>query len=161
MRAYELLTEAASPHLVHLEDMILDDGYAGAQAALRYASGVRNVLSLGKGGRGQVTVKWDGCLHEDTIILTADNSEVTISDYVNNKMIDKVLAHNFETNTDEFVNVLGKYSNFGEKDWVEIGLANGETICLTEDHEIYTTNRGWIAAGKLQEGDDIQESTVK
>ena len=60
MRAYELLMEGKNPHLVHLEDLVLDKGYAGAQEALRLATGVRNVLSRGKGKRTQVTVKWDG-----------------------------------------------------------------------------------------------------
>lgn len=161
MRAYEILTEAKSPHLQHVEDLVLDNGYAGAQEALRLLTGVKNLLSVGKGKASQVTVKWDGCLHEDTIIMTAENGEVKISDYVNNKMTDQVLAHNFETKIDEFVDILGKYTSTGDKEWVEIGLENGEYIRLTEDHEIYTTNRGWISAGKLQEGDDIQESTVK
>ena len=60
MRAYELLMEGKNPHLVHLEDLVLDKGYVGAQEALRLATGVRNVLSRGKGKRSQVTVKWDG-----------------------------------------------------------------------------------------------------
>ncbi len=60
MRAYELLTEAKSPHMTHLEDLVLDSGYAGAVEALKYATGVRNMLSSGKGKASQVTVKWDG-----------------------------------------------------------------------------------------------------
>lgn len=60
MRAYELLTEAKNPHMTHLEDLVLDDGYAGAIAALQHASGVRTVLAKGEGDKGQVTVKWDG-----------------------------------------------------------------------------------------------------
>ena len=61
MRAFELLTEAAkNTHLVHLEDLVLDHGYAGATKALQVASGVRNTLAKGRGSRGKVTVKWDG-----------------------------------------------------------------------------------------------------
>lgn len=60
MRAYELLTEGKNPHMTHLEDLVLDNGYAGAQDALKYAAGVKNMLSTGKGKASQVTVKWDG-----------------------------------------------------------------------------------------------------
>ena len=60
MRAYELLTEAKNPHMTHLEDLVLDDGYAGAVAALQYAGSVRTMLAKGEGDKGQVTVKWDG-----------------------------------------------------------------------------------------------------
>jgi len=60
MRAYEILTEGKNPHMTHLEDLVLDSGYAGAVEALRYATGVRNMLSSGKGKASQVTVKWDG-----------------------------------------------------------------------------------------------------
>lgn len=61
MRAFELLTEAAkNTHMVHLEDLVLDHGYAGVVKALQVASGVRNTLAKGKGKRGKVTVKWDG-----------------------------------------------------------------------------------------------------
>ena len=61
MRAFELLTEAAkNTHMVHLEDLVLDHGYAGVMKALQVATGVRNTLAKGKGKRGKVTVKWDG-----------------------------------------------------------------------------------------------------
>lgn len=60
MRAFELLMEAKNTHLVHLEDLVLDHGYAGALRALKVATGVRNTLAKGRGQRGKVTVKWDG-----------------------------------------------------------------------------------------------------
>lgn len=161
MRAYEILTEAAaSPHLVHLEDLVLDRGYAGAVSALKIADGVRALLSKGKGSKSKVTVKWDGCLHEDTILIT-ENGNITIKDYVQTKSCEKVFGHDAELDLDLLVDVFGSYENDGEKDWINIELENGEVICLTEDHEVFTTNRGWVAAKDLQEGDDIKEPTVK
>lgn len=56
------LLEAAAGknvHLVHLEDLVFDEGYAGAEKALQYLDGVRDMLAQG-GGKAQVTVKWDG-----------------------------------------------------------------------------------------------------
>ena len=43
----------------------------------------------------------------------------------------------------------------GEKEWVELTLENGEPLFLTADHEVHTSNRGWVKAGELVEGDDV------
>ena len=58
-----LLCEAAegkNTHLEHLEDLILNMGYAGAQSAFSYLESLRDMLSEGTGQAGKVTVKWDG-----------------------------------------------------------------------------------------------------
>jgi hypothetical protein len=58
-----LLCEAAegkNTHLEHLEDLILDSGYAGAQGAFNYLDNLRVMLSNGSGNPGKVTTKWDG-----------------------------------------------------------------------------------------------------
>lgn len=68
MKIYELETssilvsEAAAGknvHLVHLEDLVFDEGYSGAEKALQYLDGVRDMLAQG-GNKTQITVKWDG-----------------------------------------------------------------------------------------------------
>jgi hypothetical protein len=59
-----LLVEAAegkNTHLEHLEDEILNSGYAGAQLAFSYLENLRTMLSKGTGTpQAKVTVKWDG-----------------------------------------------------------------------------------------------------
>ena len=60
MRAYELLFEAKSPHLQHLEDLILDDGYSGAVAAIKLADDIRIMMARGQGKKVKITVKYDG-----------------------------------------------------------------------------------------------------
>lgn len=58
-----LLCEAAegkNTHLEHLEDLILDSGYAGAESAFTYLDNIRVMLSKGAGNPGKVTTKWDG-----------------------------------------------------------------------------------------------------
>ena len=47
-------------HLEHLEDLILDSGFNGAQTAFTYLDNVRAMLSKGSGNPGKVTTKWDG-----------------------------------------------------------------------------------------------------
>ena len=51
--------EGKNLHMTHLEDLILDYGYTGAQRAIQYVDGVRDMLAQG-GGKQKVTVKWDG-----------------------------------------------------------------------------------------------------
>jgi len=44
----------------HLEDLIFNSGYAGAQAALDYVESLRQMLAEGTGTTTKLTVKWDG-----------------------------------------------------------------------------------------------------
>ena len=58
-----MLCEAAEGknlHLEHLEDLIFNEGYTGAQRALTYLENLRLMLADGKGEAVKVTVKWDG-----------------------------------------------------------------------------------------------------
>ena len=56
-----MLTESAkNTHLEHLEDLIFNSGYAGAQEALNYVESLRQMLAEGTGTTTQLTVKWDG-----------------------------------------------------------------------------------------------------
>lgn len=58
-----LLCEAAegkNTHLEHLEDMIFNEGYVGAQKALTYLENLRQMFAQGEGTPTKITVKWDG-----------------------------------------------------------------------------------------------------
>lgn len=55
-----LLTESKNTHLEHLEDLVFNNGYAGAQEALNYIDSLRHMLAEGTGTTTQLTVKWDG-----------------------------------------------------------------------------------------------------
>jgi hypothetical protein len=58
-----LLCEAAegkNVHLEHLEDLVYNEGYLGAQKALNYMEGLRRMFAQGEGQPVKVTVKWDG-----------------------------------------------------------------------------------------------------
>lgn len=55
-----LLTESKNTHLEHLEDLIFNSGYAGAQEALNYVESLRRMLAEGTGATTKLTVKWDG-----------------------------------------------------------------------------------------------------
>ena len=55
-----LLTESKNVHLEHLEDLVFNLGYAGAQEALNYVESLRHMLAEGTGTTTKLTVKWDG-----------------------------------------------------------------------------------------------------
>jgi hypothetical protein len=53
-------TEGKNVHLEHVEDLVYNEGYLGAQKALNYMEGVRRMFAQGEGDPAKVTVKWDG-----------------------------------------------------------------------------------------------------
>lgn len=55
-----LVESAKNTHLEHLEDLIFNNGYAGAQQALDYVESLRAMLAEGTGTTTKLTVKWDG-----------------------------------------------------------------------------------------------------
>ena len=55
-----LLVESKNTHLEHLEDLIFNKGYQGAEEAVDYLESIRKMLATGTGSKTSVTVKWDG-----------------------------------------------------------------------------------------------------
>jgi len=55
-----LLAESKNVHLEHLEDLVFNKGWAGAQEALNYIDSLRHMLAEGTGTTTKLTVKWDG-----------------------------------------------------------------------------------------------------
>lgn len=55
-----LLTESKNVHLEHLEDLIFNRGYQGAEEAVNYINSLRHMLAEGTGTTTKLTVKWDG-----------------------------------------------------------------------------------------------------
>lgn len=149
-------------HLEHMEDSILNDGIDGARQAINYLRALRDMLAGHSKSKVNVTVKWDGCLHEDTVILT-DRGDMRIKDVIDTVQRTRgrermrVMGRDMSSSipNDQLVDVLGVSAERGWKSWVEVTMENGESIRLTEDHEVHTTNRGWVAAGKLTDADDI------
>lgn len=158
------LTEAKNTHITHLEDDIFLNGYEGAMNSIRFVREVVNSFSSNSTTQLNVSVKWDGCVHADTILVT-DKGGISISEIVertNNGEEFYVLAKNLNNTDNENVmtSIIASNMSNGKKNWVEVTLENGKTIKLTEDHEVHTSNRGWVKAGELTEHDDITE-TVK
>lgn len=151
-----VLLEAKNTHMTHLEDLIFDEGVDGTRRAINFLRDLRDMLAGNSDKKLDVTVKWDGCVHEDTILLT-NKGDKTIKEVIIDDDITSVLACNLEAGVDLYVPIIGKNVSEPKKEWVEIQLANGSILKLTEDHEVHTSNRGWIKACDLTTGDDITE----
>lgn len=52
--------ERKNTHLEHLEDLVFNEGYAGAVKALNYLNSLRKMFNRGQGEKTKITVKWDG-----------------------------------------------------------------------------------------------------
>jgi hypothetical protein len=60
MLVEEILTEFKRTHLEHIEDIVLTDGNAGAQAVVGYFTDIFKMLRGTSSNALQVSVKWDG-----------------------------------------------------------------------------------------------------
>ena len=134
-------------HYTHIEDELIING---AKAIPKIMA---SMVDLIKGlPTTDTQTKIDGCVHEDTVIMT-NLGERTILDL---EGVTHVMGHDFDSNLDKMVVLTGENSLDGNKKWVEIVLEHG-SIKVTEDHEVYTTNRGWVEARELVPGDDIKQ----
>lgn len=146
-------------HLDHAEDLPLRHGNLGFNHIYTTLMNTHDYLT-GKAPKNyNVTMKYDGCVHETTIIKTSIG-DISIKDLIERVKSGeniKVFCKDFETNENKWSPVLDYLVKEGSKKWVEVGLEDGSNIIITEDHELHTSNKGWIAAGSLLEGDDITE----
>lgn len=140
----------------HIEDLVYIYGPTGAKRAIDRLASIANDSS-------HLEIKWDGCIDPDLLLETSCGilrMEEVIVRHQRGESI-SVLAHDLDTNTDRIVEVSLSTKRFGDKPWVEVELDNGDKLRMTEDHEVYTTNRGWVEAKDLTPDDDIKESSEK
>lgn len=59
-QSYLKESSSKNVHLEHLEDLVFNSGWNGAQSALNYIDSLRHMLAEGTGTTTKLTVKWDG-----------------------------------------------------------------------------------------------------
>ena len=99
-------------------------------------------------------VLMNGCFSPDTLIKTR----------LGNKRIDaitsadEVMSFNLQTQQFEYVPPawVVPTAHSADKPKLELAFEDGTVVRCTEDHEFYTTNRGWVKAIDLAETDDIR-----
>jgi hypothetical protein len=147
-------------HLTHLEELILTKKQDGLNLAILFLRELYNTLHGNASSKTFVGVKYDGCIHPETKIVT-DQGSVTIHKIIEDFQAgEKILVRGFDfnQNTEVLANVSCAHSSAGLKQWVEIELENGDFFRCTEDHEVYTENRGWIQAKDLTVHDTLKYS---
>jgi hypothetical protein len=154
---------AANTHMRHIDDLILYGGVEGARDAINALRNMRDILGGSAAKSVDVSLKADGCVSPDTILVT-ENGEMTILEYIE-KYTDnigvatgpKILARNIDQNRDEYTSVEFGVAKVGSKLWIRLDLENGTSLKLTEDHEVYLNNKTWKPAKDLINGDDIYQ----
>ena len=149
-------------HMSHVEDLVFDLGVEGTRLAINFLRDVRDMLSQGSGNKSTVaSVKFDGCVHEDTVLWTS-MGDMTIRKLVEHpELWESIKLMGKDVDSDmpitKLAGLIDAHKSTPKKDWIEVFLEGGESIKLTVDHEVHTSNRGWVEAQNLVEGDDITE----
>lgn len=142
-------------HMEHLEDNVVNKGTKGLEQNVKIIRSIIDKLNGSAESNTKFSLKWDGCIHPDTVILT-DQGDMKIRDILGKNDI-SVLSYNISAGVTEMNLAIRPRVNHNNKKWVEVEMENGEKLKVTEDHQFYTTNRGWVEAKNLTEDDDIKE----
>ena len=139
-------------HLEHAEDHIIHGGDEGLAHAADNLEDLHNMMT-GKKSRSKVTVKYDGCIHQDTDILLPTGETRPIGKITSDWWLGQDLwVVGIDASGKACPSkVLDKQITQVPKVWVRIDTDHGPLLC-TEDHQILTM-RGWAEAGKLTSDD--------
>ena len=145
----QIAAENDGSHYTHIEDELYVRGSKGIPKILV------SIIELVKGiPTTEAQTKIDGCVHQDTIIMT-NRGEIKISDVNSSDTL--ILGHDFNSGLDKMCVLTGHSIQEGKKNWYQIEFENGHSIIATEDHEVYTTNRKWVESSKLVIGDNVKQ----
>jgi ribonucleoside-diphosphate reductase alpha chain len=95
------------------------------------------------------------CVAGDTIINT-DKGNLQIKEVIerlNNGEEFNVLSYNINDDNVEYQKITKGLLTRKNANIIELETDDGEKIKLTPDHKVYTENRGWIEASKLNKND--------
>ena len=149
--------DGAVKHIDHLEENILTRGKQGVQEALNQIEASINYF-VGESDY-KISTKFDGCIHPNTMLVTETGNKPII-DIINSNEPVLVLGYDESTQQDIWVEARLPRINNNNKDWVEIELEDGTSLKCTEDHKIFTVNRGWVEAKELTVEDDLKIHTT-
>jgi hypothetical protein len=107
---------------------------------------------------GELELTREKCIAGDTIIHTETNGDMTIAEFVDNGIVDKVLSFNEETGKNEYMDVMASFNNDTTDEWLEIELEDGKTIQVTPNHRMYVEGIGYVEAKDLTEDMELKTS---
>lgn len=98
---------------------------------------------------GKLDFVREKCISGDSVISTENYGEMTIAEFVDGDINDRVLSYNDFDNINEFKSVIEKFNNDTTDSWLEIETEDGKTIQVTPNHRIYVIGKGYIQAKDL------------
>jgi hypothetical protein len=107
---------------------------------------------------GELELTREKCIAGDTVIHTEKNGDMTIAEFVDNNVVDKVLSFNEETGQNEYMDVMASFNNDTTDEWLEIELEDGKTIQVTPNHRMYVEGIGYVEAKDLTEDINLRIS---
>lgn len=98
----------------------------------------QNIEALPFGEVCDITLKVDGCLKDDTIVIT-EQGELPIKHIVEKNMIGlKVLTYDVDQNIEEYQPILATSASVDDsKQWYEVQLECGAILTLTGNHMVW------------------------
>jgi hypothetical protein len=145
--------DGAVKHIDHLEENILNKGKQGVIEALNQIES--SIAYFVDESDYVISTKFDGCIHPDTMLVTNTGNR-SIIDIINDKQPTVVLGYDEATQQDVWIEAKLPRINSNNKNWVEVELEDGTSLKCTEDHRVFTVNRGWIEARELTVEDDLK-----
>jgi DNA polymerase-3 subunit gamma/tau len=102
---------------------------------------------------------FDECFTEDTMLLTPAGPR-SIRDLVEQRYDGLVASYQSYFEEVCWQPVTDWYEIHDERQCVTLEFDNGVVLTVTTDQELFTKNRGWVAASELTEDDDICETEI-
>ena len=96
--------------------------------------------------------KLHGCVDKNTLVSMSDGSQKAISEL---SIGDSILSYNLNLKCieeDIITNVIYKDV---DKAWLRLDFSDGSVLNCTEDHLVFTLNRGYVEAVDLTDDDEI------
>lgn len=137
-------------HMDHCEDLLLLYGQPGAELAYNALSDIFDTIK-GSTPKYRVSTKLDGCLDPSTLVQTDEGFKTLkeVSDAWKTHKDIRVKACNLELGKDQMATLSNAITKESHKDWVEVILEDGCVFRCTDDHPVYTQNRGYVPAKDL------------
>lgn len=138
-----VLTETViNKHSTHVEELIFTNGAKGVDQAIQ---GLQYIVdTIGK--QPPVSTKIDGCVHEDTLVVTTKGPK-KISTLTND---DYVMTYDIANDRYVYCNHCQPRITGKSKSWVKVVLNNYGTVLTTSDHQWLTVANKWVPAEKLK-----------
>ena len=105
---------------------------------------------------GNLEFTREKCVYGAAIIQTENNGEITLKEFVDGDIDDKVLSYDEITQTNQYKNVMAKLNNDDADEWLEIELEDDKIIQVTPNHRIYVEGKGYVRAKDLAEDMELK-----